>query len=135
MTATRTAPAAGDIRTWDYQADCFGGQYRLVEDLGAGTWLCEHLPPSDETVDAIVALAAEHEARGFSYLGTVDELMDEVDHAVLEFSKRLTVAQYRVLRDGVRQFRETIAANAQLSAVYPPGTTMGDLLPSLPPAQ
>lgn len=57
---------------------------------------------------------------------------DEVDHAVLEFSKRLTVAQYRVLRDGVRQFRETIAANAQLSAVYPPGTKLGDLLPALP---
>lgn len=56
------------IRTWDLQSDFFRGQYRLIEDLGGGEWLAEHLEPSDE-------LIAEAEAYYFGpdpYLGYFD---------------------------------------------------------------
>jgi hypothetical protein len=78
MTAARTLPAPGDIRTWDNQADGFGGQYRLLDDLGAGSWLAENLAPSDAVVDAILECAAYAEAHGHSYLGTIDEVEAEV---------------------------------------------------------
>jgi hypothetical protein len=57
---------------------------------------------------------------------------DEVDAAVLEFSKRLTVAHYRTLREGVAEFRQMIASNAALSSRFPAGMTIGDVLPELP---
>jgi hypothetical protein len=41
----------GDIHKWDYQADVFQGEYRLVEDLGKGSWIIEDLEPSDELID------------------------------------------------------------------------------------
>jgi hypothetical protein len=63
MTTTRTA---GDIHTWDYQADPFGGRYRLVEQTGPDTWVVEDLAPTAEEEDRIVAHYEDCEARGFS---------------------------------------------------------------------
>lgn len=44
----------GDIHKWDYQSDVFRGEYRLVEDLGNGRWVIEHLEPSDEILEEIM---------------------------------------------------------------------------------
>jgi len=58
----------GDVITWDYQSDVFQGQYRLVEDLGRGTWRAEHLEPNDELIEsarAIQFVSAERYAAAF----------------------------------------------------------------------
>lgn len=49
----------GDIHTFDYQADIFGGRYRLIKSLGGGKWLAEHMEPTDEELDAILATAGQ----------------------------------------------------------------------------
>lgn len=51
----------GDVITWDYQSDVFQGQYRLVEDLGRGTWRAEHLEPNDELIESARAYYLESE--------------------------------------------------------------------------
>jgi hypothetical protein len=56
----------------------------------------------------------------------------ELDDLVRAFTDRMTVAQYRALRDGVREFQATIQAAPLLARMYPAGTTMGDILPTLP---
>jgi hypothetical protein len=60
---TRTAPQPGDVRTLNFQSDVHGGQYRLIEHLGGGRWTVEDLPPSDATVESIIADAATAAAR------------------------------------------------------------------------
>jgi hypothetical protein len=45
----------GDIHKWDYQADVFRGEYRLIEDLGKGSWIIEYVEPSDELIDEAYA--------------------------------------------------------------------------------
>jgi hypothetical protein len=45
----------GDVHRWDYQADVFRGEYRLVENLGRDEWLAEYLEPSDELIEEATA--------------------------------------------------------------------------------
>lgn len=58
---------AGQVRTWDSQSDDWQGQYRLLEDLGSGRWLAEHLAPAADLQDRMVVAAIDAEERGWSY--------------------------------------------------------------------
>lgn len=65
MKAKRSTRRAGQTGRFDFQADVYGGQYRLVKCIGPGKWLCEHLPPDEQTKAAICAddyLSAEEAA-------------------------------------------------------------------------
>lgn len=82
MTNTAATRKPGDIHTWDYQADVFGGQYRLVADLGKGVWEIEHLEPSDETLDAIQRLATDDADRERTIS---DRIADTGTHTTIRF--------------------------------------------------
>jgi hypothetical protein len=45
----------GDELRFDYQADVFQRGYRLIENLGKGSWRAEILPLTDEALDAMLA--------------------------------------------------------------------------------
>lgn len=55
MTTTKKRPArrAGQVGTYDFQADTFGGQYTLIERAGPNCWLVVDLPPSEAEIAAI----------------------------------------------------------------------------------
>lgn len=81
----------GDILTWDFQADVFQGRYQLVEHEGGSNWIAESLPPTEVEIDAIIATGADHEARGFSWLGTIEEVMAEVERRQTEAGRRFKI--------------------------------------------
>jgi hypothetical protein len=49
-----TTRRQGRCYTSDFQADCYGGQYTLVERVGPGQWLCADLPPSETEIEDIL---------------------------------------------------------------------------------
>lgn len=49
-----TSPQPGDIRTWNFQSDVYGGRYQLVRHLGGQKWEAVRLEPSDEEIDLIL---------------------------------------------------------------------------------
>ena len=54
----------GETHRWNNESDPFGGQYRVVQNLGGGKWEIEHLPADDQTTGAIFDYWASVEARG-----------------------------------------------------------------------
>lgn len=54
----------GETHRWDSQADIFGGQYKVIQNLGRGRWLIERLPADEQTQQAILDFWASVEARG-----------------------------------------------------------------------
>ncbi len=55
MRSRKPAPRhhAGQVLTWDFQADIFAGQYQLVERTGPSQWVAVHLPPSEAEIQSI----------------------------------------------------------------------------------
>jgi hypothetical protein len=56
----------GEIRTWNFQSDVYGGRYQLVRHIEGDLWEAMHLEPSDEELEAIlsdVSLTWEGSAR------------------------------------------------------------------------
>lgn len=58
------APQVGEIRQFNFQADVYGGRYRLVKHLGGTSWEAEHVEPSDEEIDAIMNDPSEYAGGG-----------------------------------------------------------------------
>ena len=59
----------GDVLKFDFQADVFRGEYRLIEDLGKGLFIAEHVEPSDELIAEATKYYLESES---PYLGYHD---------------------------------------------------------------
>lgn len=55
MNTTSRRRRAGEILTFGFQADVYGGQYQLIERTGPGKWLAMHLPPTEAEVEKISA--------------------------------------------------------------------------------
>lgn len=78
---------AGDIRTRNFQSDCHGGQYRLVEDLGDGRWIVEDLAPSDDVIESVITFALQDverfhaNPRGFGHM-TEDDILRMADEDI-----------------------------------------------------
>lgn len=81
----------GDIRQWDFQADVFEGEYRLVEDLGGGRWIIEALAPSDALIDRVLAIAAGQEASGASWMSSMAEVEREIAERQARAGEQMTV--------------------------------------------
>jgi hypothetical protein len=66
--ATRRPHQVGDVLKHDFQADVFEGEYRLVEDLGGGSWLAETVEPSDELIEAARVYYLEGQSPCLNYV-------------------------------------------------------------------
>lgn len=81
----------GDIHQWDFQNDMFRGSYRLIEEIEPNVWEVERLAPTDAETDAILELAANHEAKGFSWMSDIDQLMQEIDNRIADAGSRTQI--------------------------------------------
>jgi hypothetical protein len=87
---------AGNIYRWDFQADVYGGQYKLIERVPgkASTWMVERMPADDQTVSAIVDFYAGEEARGGMTTPVWDKTWAECDEAAGERPQRIGWTSY-----------------------------------------
>jgi hypothetical protein len=102
----------GDIMTWDYQSDIYGGQYRLIEDLGGGRFVAEYLEPSDEVIDRIINDFMD----GHGYLDYIDPFGPNRRRVTAQESLDMEIMQ-RIERAG-QTFKIQIVSAATYHAAF-----------------